>query len=157
MPASSPSPPFHPRIWISHSIPETHVIAAEVAALWSPQPGGPPPLILSGPLGAGKTEFVRGLTRALGCTDEIASPTFPLVHEYAGLSLPVFHFDFYRLETEAEVWTLGWEDYLVSGLVVVEWGEKFPGVFPPHTLHLTIQTDSPSSRRFSLGNLSPES
>ena len=58
---------------------------------------------LSGDLGAGKTEFVKGIAEGLGATDPVTSPTFTLVHEYRSGRLPLFHMDFYRLETEKEL------------------------------------------------------
>lgn len=121
---------------------ETTVLAAEMAAEWRE----PLVLILSGPLGAGKTRFVQGLAQGLHCPHSVASPTFPLVHEYDGGRLPLFHFDFYRLGSAEEVWALGFEEYLLSGIVIVEWGEKFPTVFPSSTLHITIDILSESER-----------
>ena len=69
----------------------------------------------------------------------VTSPTFALLQEYSGGRLPVFHFDLYRLETEEEVLRLGWDDYLDSdGLVVAEWADLFPDLFPEGTLWLEI-------------------
>lgn len=134
------------RIWTVHSPAETHAVAEELWGFFRSAGLFQPVVVLTGPLGAGKTEFVRGLARALGYPDEVASPTFPIVQEYQGPSGPFFHFDFYRLETVAEVWALGWEDYLASGPVVVEWGEKFPEVFPPRTQQVFLQP-LPDGRR----------
>ena len=107
----------------------------------------PPPVILSGPLGAGKTEFVRGVARALDVDPrEVASPTFPIVHEYRGGKAPLLHFDFYRLAREDEVWGIGWEEYTGTGLIFVEWGEKFPGVFPSDALQVRITPSDDGTR-----------
>lgn len=89
---------------------------------------------LVGGLGAGKTHVTKGIVAGLGHPGEVTSPTFTLVHEYTGpgLRLPVFHFDFYRLESAAEARALGWDDYLeAGGACVVEWADKFPELIPP--------------------------
>lgn len=94
-------------------------------------------LSLEGPLGAGKTQFTRGLVEALGC--EASSPSFAIVHEYAEGSLPVFHFDFYRMEHAAELGPIGYDDCLGEGVVIIEWGDKFPEVLPPGTIRLRFE------------------
>jgi tRNA threonylcarbamoyladenosine biosynthesis protein TsaE len=89
-------------------------------------------VVLRGELGAGKTTLVKGMAAALGAADaeEVASPTFTLVHEYRGRKVRLFHLDLYRLETEAEVEGLGlWEMAdAPDALVLVEWGDKFASV-----------------------------
>ena len=89
---------------------------------------------LDGELGAGKTHFVKGIAAGLACGDDVTSPTFTLVHEYAGGRLPLFHFDFYRLESENETLRIGLDDYLgAGGVVVIEWAGKFPALLPAGT------------------------
>ncbi len=102
-------------------------------------------LSLEGPLGAGKTQFARGLAGALGC--DASSPSFAIVHEYSGGRLPVFHFDFYRMEAESELLTAGYDDSLGEGVVIVEWGDKFPGALPPGTLRLAFELRPDGARR----------
>ena len=80
-------------------------------------------LLLAGPLGAGKTTFVRGLARGVGSTAHVASPTFQLVRVYAG-RIALAHVDLYRLEASAELRDLGLEELLDQGAVVVEWGDR---------------------------------
>jgi tRNA threonylcarbamoyladenosine biosynthesis protein TsaE len=80
-----------------------------------------------GPLGAGKTTFVRGLARGLGSPARVMSPTFQLVRVYAG-PLQLAHVDLYRLEPGAGVADLGLEQLLDDGAVVVEWGDRWPSL-----------------------------
>jgi tRNA threonylcarbamoyladenosine biosynthesis protein TsaE len=105
----------------SHSEDETAAFAAELAAHL--QPGAV--LLLSGPLGAGKTAFVRGLAAGLGIDpEEVSSPTFTLVHEYRGGRLALYHADLYRLEkTTTE--DLGLEEQRVAnGVLAIEWPDR---------------------------------
>lgn len=88
-------------------------------------------LALIGDLGAGKTHLAKGIVEGLGSAAEVSSPTFGLVHEYLDGRLPVFHFDFYRLEKALDVLALGWEEYLdQNGVLLVEWADRFPALIP---------------------------
>ncbi len=83
-------------------------------------------LLLEGPLGAGKTTFVRGLARGLGSQADVMSPTFQLVRQYTG-PLPLAHADLYRLEKATELAELGLDELLDEGVLVVEWGDRLTG------------------------------
>ena len=84
---------------------------------------------LTGDLGAGKTQLVKGIARGLGVTMRVHSPTFTLVNEYAGGRLPLFHLDLYRLETRAQITGAGLEEYFhePGGVAVIEWAERWFG------------------------------
>lgn len=101
-------------------------------------------IALVGGLGAGKTHWTKGFVAGIGSPAEVTSPTFGLVHEYPGGRLPVFHLDFYRLDTPEELIALGWDEYLESdGVVIAEWADKFPELLPEWTMWLqfTITAD----------------
>jgi len=81
---------------------------------------------LKGDLGAGKTQFVRGVAQGLGATDRVHSPTFALLNEYRTGRLPIFHIDLYRLETPAAIESAGLDDYFrqSEGITLIEWFER---------------------------------
>lgn len=102
---------------------------------------------LDGDLGAGKTHFVKGIAAGLGCEGDVTSPTFTLVHEYTGGRLPLFHFDFYRIESEDEVLRIGLDDYLgAGGVLVIEWAGKFPAVLPAGTRSFRLRAVTGSAK-----------
>src|SRR6516162_8017422 len=82
-------------------------------------------IALTGDLGAGKTQFVKGLARGLGVGARVQSPTFALVNEYGGGRLKLFHLDLYRLDTRGQILSAGLEEYLApEGVSVIEWAER---------------------------------
>jgi tRNA threonylcarbamoyladenosine biosynthesis protein TsaE len=94
---------------------------------------------LVGDLGAGKTEFVKGLAAGLGSPAVVTSPTFTLIHEYLGGRLPLYHMDFYRLSSEDELDEIGFDDYLSqSGICAVEWANRFPERIPGAAIWVTL-------------------
>lgn len=108
---------------------------------------------LSGPLGAGKTHLAQGIARGLGVDEPLASPTYLLERTYQG-RLPLHHFDFYRLESEDDLESIGFYDLVLDSsdaVVVIEWAEKFPSALEPPVLHIDIAPQADNSRRISLG------
>src|SRR5579859_3740823 len=102
---------------------------------------------LMGPLGGGKTAWVKGFAKGLDFSGPVTSPTFTLQHIYEG-RFNLYHFDWYRLEDAREVEDLGWWDWLQrGGVVAVEWGDKFPKLFPPTALRLIFEFFSEEKRR----------
>lgn len=113
-------------------------------------------IALIGDLGAGKTHFTKGLALGIKSSAPVSSPTFPIVHEYHNGTVPLLHFDFYRLESPAELDALGWDEYLDSDSVIVaEWANKFPDWMPENTLWLQFSVTSPTERIIR-ASLSPE-
>lgn len=90
-------------------------------------------VLLSGDLGAGKTQFTQGIAAGLGAGEAVISPTFNIVLTYGSGRLPLHHFDLYRLDSAEQLEDIGLREYLESGSVcVVEWAEKFPKAFDEH-------------------------
>jgi tRNA threonylcarbamoyladenosine biosynthesis protein TsaE len=118
-------------------------------------------IALTGDLGAGKTQMVKGIARGLGVIDHVHSPTYTLVNEYQGGRLPLFHLDLYRLDTREQVVGAGLEEYFgtQNGVVVVEWAERWfresPGsgvqltAWPAQLRRVKIETVSETERLIS--------
>ena len=102
---------------------------------------------LIGPLGAGKTAFVKGLAAGLGLAPrQVVSPTFTLIHEHAG-PVPLFHADLYRLAGPAEAAELGLDDYTErGGILAVEWAERAAGLLPPDAVTVLFEILGPLER-----------
>ncbi len=99
--------------------------------------------IFKGVMGAGKTTFIKQVCKALGVISETSSPTFSLINEYETNSGEVvYHFDFYRLESEEEAYDYGYEEYFYSGnKCFIEWSEKIPGLIPDKFITIEIEVD----------------
>jgi len=108
-------------------------------------------VLLIGNLGAGKTTLAKGILSGLGAAepDEVTSPTFTLIHEYGGGR--AYHIDLYRLDTPQQVATLGLEEIFDrEGVVLIEWGEKFPELFPAGRIEIHLHALSDSIRQISI-------
>jgi tRNA threonylcarbamoyladenosine biosynthesis protein TsaE len=102
---------------------------------------------LSGDLGAGKTQFVKGFVAGLGSTAAVTSPTFVLVHEYGRGRLPVYHFDFYRLEKREAILRLGFDDYVFGdGVSLIEWADRHPDLIPSQAKWLSFELKDENTR-----------
>jgi len=109
-------------------------------------------VLLIGNLGAGKTTLAKGIVSGLGAAqpDEVSSPTFTLIHEYAGHKNGgrVYHIDLYRLESEAQVATLGLDEIMDrEGVVMIEWGERFPRLMPKERIEIRLTALEGDQRR----------
>ena len=103
---------------------------------------------LFGDLGAGKTALVKGIARSLGIPQEVTSPTFTIVHEYAGGRLPMFHIDLYRLDSVEQALAIGIEDHLNGpGVTMIEWAEKIEPLLPANAVRVRITTLDNNVRR----------
>jgi len=108
-------------------------------------------VLLIGNLGAGKTTLAKGIISGLGAAapQDVTSPTFTLIHEYRGGR--VFHIDLYRLDTPQQVATLGLEEIFDrDAVVLVEWGERFPTLFPAERIEIRLQPLSESVRQVTI-------
>ncbi len=115
---------------------ETIRLGKEIGRLL--QPGDVTALV--GELGAGKTQFIKGLARGAGMGDTVclSSPTFTLVHQYEG-RVPFYHIDLYRIETDGQMEELGFEEYIFGrGITAIEWADRFPSLIPKEALWITL-------------------
>ena len=104
-------------------------------------------LALTGELGSGKTQFVKGLVAGLGANTPATSPTFTLIHEYSGGRLPIYHFDFFRIEGRRAAARLGLDDYFFGdGVSVIEWADKFAELIPEQAEWISFEMKSKTQR-----------
>ena len=107
-------------------------------------------LILSGDLGAGKTQLTKGIARGLGVAEPVTSPTFNLLLVHRG-RVPLYHFDLYRLERDEQLEDLDyWGTLEADGVSVVEWGDRFPDSMPADGLIVRIQITDDDARTLAL-------
>jgi tRNA threonylcarbamoyladenosine biosynthesis protein TsaE len=107
-------------------------------------------LALVGDLGAGKTTFVQGLAQGLGIEDSVQSPTFVTLNIYEG-SMPLFHFDLYRLKQSSDFLSLGFEEYFSKGgICAIEWPERISSLIPADALCLSLTHTESGGRRATL-------
>ena len=97
-------------------------------------------LVLTGDLGAGKTQLTKGIAQGMGVSDDVTSPTFTIEMVYQGAELPLYHFDLYRLEHESELDEIGFYEYTDEprGIAVIEWADKFADCLPDDYLKIKI-------------------
>ncbi|OLE10909.1 MAG: tRNA (adenosine(37)-N6)-threonylcarbamoyltransferase complex ATPase subunit type 1 TsaE [Verrucomicrobia bacterium 13_1_20CM_3_54_17] len=108
-------------------------------------------LALQGELGSGKTLFTRGFVAGMGSKATVASPTFTIVHEYRDGRLPVYHFDFFRVENRQSLGRLGLDDYFFGdGVSVIEWADRFAEFIPEQARWILFEVKSENQRAITL-------
>jgi tRNA threonylcarbamoyladenosine biosynthesis protein TsaE len=145
-------------VFTTHSSEETIEVGREIAKFLDP----PKIVLLRGGLGAGKTTLVKGIAAGLGVAEpeEVTSPTFTLIHEYAGRSVEhanlgatilLYHLDLYRIENQRQLDTLGMDELMTpQSVLLIEWGEKFPSVISRCNGEIVIETLHGDDRRITL-------
>ncbi len=135
------------REYLSHSTAETEAIADALATELS----AGDLIAFTGGMGAGKTAFVRGLAAGLGVRGEVSSPTYAIVNEYAG-NPKLIHFDMYRVESEDDLYTTGFYDYLDAkdGILAVEWSENITAYLPDERILINIIQLGENDRRIQI-------
>jgi tRNA threonylcarbamoyladenosine biosynthesis protein TsaE len=109
-------------------------------------------ILFYGEMGVGKTTLIKVLCKQLGVEEATNSPTFSIVNEYLTTSQKsIYHFDFYRIEKEEEVFDMGYEDYFYSGnFCFIEWPEKIPNLLPEEVVKVSIELDDDYNRLISV-------
>lgn len=135
--------------FLSNSVADTERIAGDLARSL---PAGSS-IALEGDLGAGKTQFVRGLVAGLGGDPRtVSSPTFVLLNIYNTGRIPVFHLDAYRVNGADDFDAIGFPELLEQGgVVVVEWASRVSELLPPGTIHVRLATKSADEREITIG------
>lgn len=132
---------------------ETRALGEKIAARL--QPGDV--LLLEGGLGAGKSELTRGIARGLGVTETVTSPSFTILNVYESGRCPLYHFDWYRLESAEELYELGMDEYIGGdGIAVVEWPGQCPEAVPEGAMRIQLKAVGENERKIEIGALKPE-
>ena len=137
----------------TQSVLDTESVGEALAKTLLEEPELPRFVALFGDLGVGKTAFVRGFTKVIAPDARVKSPTFALVNEYRGAGLSVFHFDMYRIESEDDLYSIGFYDYADRhGICLTEWSENIEYALPEEYIRVEIVKDAaqnPDSRQIS--------
>ena len=132
---------------LTNSPAETRALGRQLAA--SLEPGDV--LLLYGDLGAGKSELTRGIAEGLGVSGPVTSPSFTILNVYDDGRIPLYHFDWYRLESVEELYEMGMDEYLGGdGVAVVEWPTQCPEAIPENHLAVHITPAGENEREISL-------
>lgn len=122
-------------IFLSHNEDETISWGKKVARLLLPGDV----VGFFGELGSGKTRTIQGICQGLDCREVVASPTFIIINEYQG-KCPIYHFDLYRIESEREIFDLGYEEYFYgNGICLIEWAERVQSFLPKDRLEISLK------------------
>jgi tRNA threonylcarbamoyladenosine biosynthesis protein TsaE len=128
---------------ITKSASETRALGEKLAGRL--QPGDV--LLLEGDLGAGKSELTRGIAKGLGVTETVTSPSFTILNVYESGRCPLYHFDWYRLESAEELYELGMDEYLGGdGIAVVEWPGRCPDAVPEGAVRIRMTAAGENER-----------
>jgi tRNA threonylcarbamoyladenosine biosynthesis protein TsaE len=134
----------------THSPEETTAFGRTLAALLAP----PKLVLLRGDLGAGKTTLVKGIAAAFESAEEedVTSPTFTLIHEYRGPRANLYHIDLYRIDTQRQLETLGLDDLQAdpNGILLIEWGEKFPQFERERDVEISLERVEENVRKITI-------
>ena len=132
---------------------ETRALGEKIAARL--RPGDV--LLLEGDLGAGKSELTRGIARGLGVTETVTSPSFTILNVYESGRCPLYHFDWYRLESADELYEMGLDEYLGGdGIAVVEWPGRCPEAVPENALRIRLEQAGENERKIEIGDTDVE-
>ena len=123
---------------VSLSTENTEALGAELARSITENDSMPRFVAFYGDLGSGKTAFIRGFVSVISQSSAVRSPTFTIVNEYRGGSIPIFHFDMYRIEGEDDLYSIGFYDYLDNGICLCEWSENIEFALPDEYIRLDI-------------------
>lgn len=119
---------------ITHNAEQTEQIGADLGSRLKPGDF----IALFGTMGTEKTTFINGVARGMGIVDAVSSPTFALIHEYAG-NIPLYHFDMYRINSWDDLYSTGYFDYCESkGVIAVEWSENIEMALPPEFIKVEL-------------------
>ena len=128
--------------FLSKSVEDTEKFAEE----FSKSLTGSEIIAMYGDLGAGKTSFTKGLAKGLEVEQTVTSPTFAIVNEYSG-NYPLYHFDMYRIENWDDLESIGFFDYINTGIIIIEWSENIEGALPSGVIRVYIdKTDNDNER-----------
>ncbi len=131
----------------SHSVEETHEFGQKLAA----QLKAGDVLLMLGDMGAGKSELTRGIARGLGVTGYVTSPTFTIMQLHDSGRLPLYHFDWYRLESAEELYELSMDEYLYGdGVSIVEWPSRAEEAIPESYLQITLTPTGDDARQIDI-------
>ena len=129
---------------ITNSPEETENVGLEMASLVNDNLSLPPFIALYGDLGVGKTAFVRGFASVITPGAAVRSPTFSIVNEYRAKPHALFHFDMYRIESEDDLLSIGFDDYLArDGFCMTEWSENITEAIPEAVVRVHIEKNDP--------------
>lgn len=128
---------------ITNSAAETRALGERLAGKLKPGDV----VLLEGALGAGKSELARGVAKGLGVRETVTSPSFTILNVYESGTIPLYHFDWYRLESAEELYELGMDEYLGGdGAALVEWPGRCPEAVPEDCLVIRIEADGENTR-----------